>query len=97
MKDEEYIKELEKIVIFLAGAYTAGADAVGVREVDQGGVDERYMNILMAYPTIQGTGNRIFVERIGNLRNMRLNREAPSATWEQVFERLSKNRKEINR
>lgn len=97
LTDEEYTAELERIVIFLAGAYTAGYDSVRVHEDGNGNIDERYMNILMAYPIIQGTGNRIFVERIGNLRNVRLNREAPQATWEQVFERISKGRKEIKR
>lgn len=95
MNDDEYIAELERLVIFLAGAYTAGAKSVAVREKPGGGVDERYMDILMSYPTIQGTGNRIFVERIGNLRNVRLNQEAPKHTWEEIFKRISKGRKEI--
>lgn len=96
MNDKEYIAELEKIVIFLAGAYTAGAESVSCREDGKGGVDNRFMDILMTYPTIQGTANRIFVKRIGNLRTIRSNHEAPGTTWERIFERISKGRKEVS-
>lgn len=95
MTDEEYIVELEKLVIWLAGAYTAGYDSVSCREDGKGGVDDRFMDILMTYPTIQGTANRIFVRRVGNLRTRHHNQEAPNATWDQIFERISANRDEI--
>lgn len=94
MDDAKYIEELEKLVIFLAGAYTAGYKSVAVREDGKGGVDDRFMDILMTYPTIQGTANRIFVERIGNLRTTRHNQEAPSATWDEILARISKGREE---
>jgi len=95
MNDTEYIAELEKLVIFLAGAYTAGYESVSCREDGKGGVDDRFMNILMTYPTIQGTANRIFVRRIGNLRTRLHNQEAPAASWEDIFERISKGREEV--
>lgn len=95
MNDAEYIAELEKLVIWLAGAYTAGYESVSCREDGKGGVDDRYMDIFMTYPTIQGTQNRIFVRRLGNLRTKRHNHEAPNATWEQIFERISAGREEL--
>lgn len=94
LDNEQYIAELEKLVIWLAGAYTAGYESVSCREDGKGGVDDRFMNILMTYPTIQGTENRIFVKRIGSLRTKRHNQEAPGATWNQIFERISKGREE---
>ncbi len=96
--DKEYIAELEKALIFMCDVYTKGADSLAVQEgKGTGGVDDKWMDIFMSFPTIQGTGNRIFVERIGNLRTIRLNREAPKMGFQQLFEHMKVGRKEKGR
>ncbi len=93
MSNEEYTRELEKIVIFLCDVYTKGADSLAVQTDKNGEVDEKWMNVYMSFPTIQGTGNRIYVDKIGRLRDRRLNREAPSLSFQELYERLKVGRK----
>lgn len=94
MSDKEYIKELEKIIIFLCDVYAKGADSLDVQTDKNGEVNDKYMGIYMSFPTIQGTGNRTAVNKIANLRNSRLNREAPKLSLQQLYERLKVNRRD---
>lgn len=94
MSNEEYTRELEKIVIFLCDVYAKGADSLAVQVDQNGEVDQKWMDIYMSFPTIQGTSNRIYVEKIGNLRERRGNREAPKLSFSELFERLKVGRKE---
>lgn len=93
MSDKEYIRELEKIVIFLCDVYAKGADSLSVQTDTNGDVDKKWMNIYMSFPTIQGTANRIFVSKIGRLRDRRLNREAPTLSFQQLYQRLEAGRR----
>lgn len=94
MSDKEYIAELERIVIFLCDVYTKGADSLGVQVDKNGKVDEKWMGIYMSFPTIQGTSNRFAVRDIGNLREKRLNREAPTLSFRELYERLKEGRRD---
>ena len=94
MSDKEYIAELERVVIFLSDAYSKGADSLACQVDDNGEVDEKWVGIYMSFPTIQGTGNRIAIDRIGKLRDKRGNREAPKISLQQLYERIKTGRKE---
>lgn len=94
MNDKEYITELEKIVIFMCDVYTKGSDSLTCQTDNKGGVDDKWSNIFMAFPTIQGTNNRIHVRKIGNLRTRLLNREAVKLSFEELYERLKVGRKD---
>lgn len=94
MSDKEYIQELEKVVIFLCDVYSKGADSLAVQTDKNGEVDDKWMGIFMSFPTIQGSGNRIAVDKIGALRNRLLNREAPKLSFQQLYERLKVGRKD---
>lgn len=96
MSNEEYTRELERIVIFMCDVYSKGSDSLAVQVDKNGETDEKWMNVYMAFPTIQGTMNRIYVDRIGALRERRGNREAPALSFEQLYERLKVGRK-VNR
>lgn len=95
MTDKQYIQELEKVIIFLCDVYTKGADCLGVQVDDSGEVNDKWMGIYMAFPTIQGTANRFAVRDIGKLRDKRLNREAPTLSFQQLYERIKAGRKEL--
>lgn len=94
LTDKEYTEELEKIIIFLCDVYTKGADSLNCQTDSKGEVDDKWMNVYMSFPTIQGTGNRIAVRNIGNLRTRLLNREAPKISFQDLFERLKIGRRE---
>lgn len=94
MNDKEYIAELEKIVIFLCDVYTKGADSLACQTNDKGQVDDKWADIFMSFPTIQGTGNRIYVKKIGKLRTRLRNREAVKLSFKDLFERLKAGRTE---
>ena len=94
MSDAEYTKELEKIVIFLCDVYSQGADSLSCQTNERGEVDDKWLNVYMSFPTIQGTGNRIAVRNIGNLRTTALNREAPQLSFQELYERLKTGRSE---
>lgn len=94
--DKEYIAELEKALIFMCDVYSKGADSIAVQEGEgHGGVSDKWFGIFMSFPTIQGTGNRIYVERIGKLRTNLSNREATKMSFQELFERMKIGRKEI--
>jgi len=93
MSNEEYIADLEKIIIFLCDVYSKGADSLAVQADKNGEVDEKWMNVYMSFPTIQGTINRIYVDRIGALRDRLGNREAPSLSFADLYKRLEQGRK----
>jgi hypothetical protein len=93
--DEQYTKELEKLVIWLCNVYTQTQDSLGCHETD-GGTDENWMKIFMTVPTIQGTHNRFMVKRIGELRTRLGNREGFKLNLDDVYEKLKENRKENN-
>lgn len=94
MSDKEYSQELEKIIIFLCDVYSKGANSLSVQTNKNGEVDDKWMGIFMSFPTIQGSSNRIAVDKIGALRNSRLNREAPKLSFQQLYEHLKVGRKE---
>lgn len=93
MSDKEYIAELERIVIFLCDVYSKGADSLAVQVNKNGETDDKWMGIYMSFPTIQGTSNRIYVDKIGGLREKRLNREAPQLSFQQLYERIKVGRR----
>lgn len=88
MNKLDYIAELEKALIFMCDVYTKGADSLACQTNDKGEVDDKWWGIFVAFPTIQGTQNRIFVERIGALRTRLGNREAPSMSFEELYEKM---------
>lgn len=92
-QDEEYTRELEKIIIFLCDVYAKGQDSLTCQTTDGGTVDGKWADIYMSFPTIQGTANRIYVGKIGNLRTWRLNREAPKISFQELYERLKVSRR----
>jgi hypothetical protein len=92
MSDKDYIEELEKIVIFLCDVYTKGADSLAVQVDRNGETDDKWVGIYMSFPTIQGSDNRFAVRDIGNLREKRGNREAPTLSLRQLYERLKVGR-----
>lgn len=94
MSDKEYIQELEKIIIFLCDVYSKGADSLSVQTDKNGETDDKWMSIFMSFPTIQGSVNRIAIDKIGALRDSRRNREAPKLSFQQLYERLRVGRKE---
>lgn len=93
MSDKEYIAELEKVVIFLCDVYSKGADSLAVQVDKNGETDDKWMNVYMSFPTIQGSLNRIYVDKIGRLRERRGNREAVNLTFQQLYERIKTGRK----
>jgi hypothetical protein len=94
MNDKEYIAELEKVVIFLCDVYSKGAESLSCQTSSNGQVDEKWLNIFMSFPTIQGGINRIFVERIGKLRTNLHNREAIKMSFEDLYNRIKIGRTE---
>jgi hypothetical protein len=94
VNDKEYIAELEKIVIFLCDVYTKGADSLACQTNDKGETDDKWLNVFMSFPTIQGTGNRIYVDKIGKLRTRLSNREAVKMSFQDLYNRLKVGRKE---
>lgn len=98
MSDKEYIDELEKTVIFLADVYSKGYESLGCQTDAKGKADDKWVDIFMFFPTIQGSMNRIWVERIGNLRTKALhNREATRMGFKELYERISENRDEVSK
>lgn len=93
MSDKEYIAELEKIVIFLCDVYSKGADSLAVQVDKNGEANDKWMSVYMSFPTIQGSANRIYVDKIGKLRERRGNREAVNLSFQQLYERLRVGRK----
>ncbi len=93
MSDKQYIDELEKVIIFLCDVYSKAADSLAVQTDKNGEVDDKWLGVYMSFPTIQGTANRIAVDKIGALRDRRLNREAPKLSLQQLYERLKSGRK----
>lgn len=96
LTDKEYIAELEKIVIFLCDVYSKGADSLACQVNSDGQANDKWAEIYMSFPTIQGTGNRMAINRIAKLRNHMLNREAPRISFQELYERLKVARKELN-
>lgn len=94
MSDKEYIAELEKIIIFMCDVYSKGADSLACQVDRNHEADEKWAGIFMSFPTIQGTANRIYVDKIGKLRERNLNREAPTLSFQQLYERLKEGRRE---
>ena len=94
MSDKEYIAELEKVIIFLCDVYTKGADSLAPQTDATGEIDEKWLNVYMSFPTIQGTHNRHAVRNIGNLRTSLLNREAVKLSFDDLYERIKVGRRE---
>lgn len=94
MNDKEYTEELEKVVIFLCDVYAKGQDSLTCQTTDNREVDEKWAGVYMSFPTIQGTSNRIHVGKIGRLRTTHLNREAPKISFQELYEKLRKGRRE---
>lgn len=92
MNDKEYIAELEKVIIFLCDVYTKGQDSLGVQENGTNTPDDKWLNIFMSFPTIQGTANRIYVSKIGNLRTRLKNREAVKLSFQELYEKIKHGR-----
>lgn len=90
LSDKEYIEELEKVVMFMCGVYSSYQESIAVQESNNQ-TDDKWFSVYMSLPTIQGTSNRIYVDRIGKLRNHRLNKEAPKMSLEYLYERLKSN------
>lgn len=88
MSNEEYIIELEKTVIFLCDVYTKGADSLVCQTNDANEVDDEWFKVMMSFPTIQGSLNRIYVERIGKLRTIHHNREAVKLSFKDLYEKI---------
>lgn len=97
MNDKEYAEELEKIVIFMCDVYSKYQDSIAVQTDDKGQTDDGWFNVYMSLPTIQGSMARIYVDRIGKLRDKRHNREAPKINFQQLYEILSKKRNDTSR
>jgi hypothetical protein len=95
MTDREYIVELEKTVILLCDVYSKGQDSLVCQE-NNGEVDEKWVNIMMSFPTIKGTMNRIYVGKIGSLRTQRSNREAVKLGFQELYEKIKAGRKETS-
>lgn len=93
MTDKEYTAELEKIIIFLCDVYTKGQDSMACQTDESGKVNDKWADIYMSFPTIQGSSNRIAVSKIGSLRNNLLNREAPKISLPDLYDRLEKGRR----
>lgn len=91
MSELEYTQELEKMVIWLCDIYTQTQDNLACHEKN-GQTDDAWMNIFMTVPTIQGTQNRMMVEKIGSLRSIRGNREGWNMTLDELYEKLSVGR-----
>lgn len=91
-KKDEYTVELEKMVIWLCDVYTKTQDSLACHETD-GNTDDDWMKIFMTVPTIQGFHNRLMVKRIGLLRTRRGNREGFKMSLDDLYKRLSENRK----
>lgn len=94
LTDKQYIEELEKVIIFMCDVYSKGADSLSCQVNDSHEVDDKWMGIFMSFPTIQGAANRIYVGKIGRLREYNLNREAPKLSFQQLYERLKVGRRE---
>lgn len=94
LTEQEYTEELEKIIIFLCDVYSKYQDSIACQVNDKGTVDDNYFDVFMSLPTIQGTGNRIYIDRIGKLRTQHLNREAPKISFKEIYERLNKMRRD---
>lgn len=94
MSDKEYTEELERIVIFMCDVYSKGQDSLACQTTPEGEVDDKWINIFMSFPTIQGSGNRIYVDRIGKLRTNLHNREAINLSFQELYEKLRIGRTE---
>ena len=95
MNDKEYIDELEKTLIFMCDVYTKTQDSLAVTEGEGiGGVDDRWFKMFISVPTIQGTQNRHAVDKIGKLRTIRHNREAPKMSFDELYERIKQGRED---
>lgn len=90
---KEYTEELEKALIFMCDVYSTYQDSISCQE-NNGETDDKWVGVYMSLPTIQGTSNRIYVEKIGNLRTKLGNREAPQLTFEELYKVLKLGRKE---
>lgn len=93
-EEQKYIRDLEKIIIFLCDTYTAGQDSLTCQTTENGQVDDKWANIYMMFPTIQGFSNRNYVRKIGNLRTKHLNRESIGITFEELYKKLKQGRTE---
>lgn len=95
LNTEDYIRELEVALIFMCGCYVSAKNAVSVREDSNGEVDDRYVDIMLAFPMIQGIQNLIAVTNIANLRTLRSNYEANSISLTEIYEIMKNKRGRI--
>lgn len=94
MTDTEYIKELERALIFLCESYQAAKEAVQCRETTDGGASDKYTDLWFHFPIIQGNAG-MAVGWIATLRTQLGNREENKMSLAEIFERMHKTRKTL--
>jgi len=92
LSDKEYIQELEKVLIFMCDCYVQAKESVSCHETEDGRVDEKYMDLYMHFPMVQGEAS-FAVSKIAELRTPRGNKESYKMSMTEIFERMSEGRK----
>ena len=91
ISDVDYIKELERALMFLCECYVKASDSVGCR-TDENGPSKKYNDLWFNFPQIQGNA-RFAVDKIAELRTPLGNREENKMTMSDIFERMHNGRK----
>lgn len=90
-RGKKYTEELEKALIFLCECYVSARDSIACRELN-GQTDEKYADLWMKFPMVQGSQNIFAIENISSLRTKLGNREANTMSLQQIFEKMHEGR-----
>jgi len=91
---DEYIKNLERALIFMCESYMASKDMIAsCREDDNHEANEKYSDLWFNFPMIQGSQNLFAIQNIAELRTKLHNREANTMSFKQIFEQMHIGRK----
>jgi len=86
MNREKYIRELEKMLIFMCEVYISAKDMLATcRTNEDGKTNEEYCNLWFSFPMIQGTMNNIAIQKIAKLRTEIGNREANEVSLQEIL------------
>ena len=90
--NKQYIKELEKALIFMCECYVEAKEAVTCHETEDGRTSDKYFELYLHFPMVQGEASFI-VPKIAELRTPRGNKEDNLFSMTEIFERMLKGRK----
>lgn len=91
---DQYIFELEKALIFMCDIYNQAYNSLArYKETESDEMNDKYIDLWLTFPMIQGTTAQCAVSRISELRDVRSNYVRPSISLETLYEHIKANPK----